>query len=159
MYYFSIVIAITGLVTYQVAMKAAPRDVNPWWLLAVAYGLAAVACAVVGFAWRQFVAPGELAPSVAHVVPVLYIGGTVILIEIGYLLVYRSGWSISVAPALAQAVTLSMLLFLGLLLFGEKITLAKSAGLVLCLAGIFLLTRKADAPQPGSGAASVEVRQ
>jgi hypothetical protein len=115
MYYFSIVIAITGLVTYQVAMKAAPRDVNPWWLLAVAYGLAAVACAVVGFAWRQFVAPGEHAPSVAHVVPVLYIGGTVILIEIGYLLVYRSGWSISVAPALAQAVTLSMLLFLGLL--------------------------------------------
>jgi multidrug transporter EmrE-like cation transporter len=146
MYYLSILIAITGLITYQLAMKTAPRDVNLWWLLTMAYTMAAVLCLVVGFGWRHWLAPAELTPSAAHLLPALAIGVTVILIEVGYLLVYRSGWNLSVAPAVAQAVTLSVFLFLGLLLFGEKITAMKAVGLVLCLFGIFLLTRKTEAP-------------
>lgn len=142
MYYLSILIAITGLITYQLAMKSAPHNVNPWWLLTGAYALAATLCLLAGFAWKQFVAPTELTPTPAHLLPIACIAATVILIEIGYLLVYRAGWNISVAPALAQAVALSALLALGLVLFSEKITLTKSAGLAVSLVGIFLLTRK-----------------
>lgn len=142
MYYLSMIIAVTGLITYQLAMKSAPRDVNPWWLLTGAYAMAAALCLLAGFAWKHLVAPAELTPTPAHLLPMACIAATVILIEIGYLLVYRAGWNISVAPALAQAIALSALFALGLLLFSEKITLTKSSGLALSLLGIFLLTRK-----------------
>lgn len=141
MQYGSMLIAITGLITYQIAMKSAPRNVNPWWLLSLAYGTSSILCLIAGLLWRHLISPADLTPQGRHLVAVGCISLTVILIEIGYLLVYRSGWSLSIAPAFAQAVALSSLFVLGLLLFGERFSLTKAAGLLLCVLGIFLLTR------------------
>lgn len=137
--------AITGLVVYQLVMKSLPRGVNPWWLLCLAYALAALACVPAGLLWKRFVAPAETAPGLSHLTPAALIAVAVILIEIGYLLIYRSGWLLSVAPGVAQAVTLSTLFLIGLLFFAEHLTLYKFAGLALCLTGIFLLTYKSPA--------------
>ncbi len=142
MYYFSMLLAIAGLTTYQIFMKAAPRDVNPWGLMAMVYGLAAVACVAAAALWRRFIGPAEPMPTLATLGPAALIGLSVILIEIGYLLVYRAGWSISVGPGVAQAVTLSILFILGFVCFAEKVTASKSAGMALCLAGVWLLSRK-----------------
>lgn len=150
MYYASMAIAITGLVIYQLIVKSLPRGVNPWWLLCLAYAIAAVACAPAAVLWKRLIAPSETAPNLSHLTPAALIALAVILIEIGYLLIYRSGWLLSVAPGVAQAVTLSTLFLIGLIFFAEQLTLSKSAGLVLCLTGIFLLTYKsptASVPQ------------
>jgi multidrug transporter EmrE-like cation transporter len=154
MYYASMAIAIAGLVVYQLIMKSVPSGVNPWWLLCMAYGMAAVACAPAAVVWKWFVAPGETPPGLSHLTIAGLIALAVILIEIGYLLVYRSGWLISVAPGVAQAFTLSLLFLVGLVFFAEQLTLAKSAGLVLSLAGIFLLTYKAPPALPEAQASA-----
>lgn len=148
MYYTSMAIAILGLTVYQLVMKSAPAGVNPWWLLTAAYLIAAAVCLPAGFVWKYTFSPGEIAPNTTHLLPAALIALAVILIEIGYLLVYRAGWNISVAPGVAQAFTLSSLLVVGLIFFDEKITILKLAGIVLAVGGVLLLTYK-PAANPG----------
>jgi multidrug transporter EmrE-like cation transporter len=142
MYYVSMAIAIAGLIVYQISMKAAPRATNPFWLLTGAYLIAAIVCVPAAILWKRFGTPTDAGFSTATLGPAAMIALSVLLIEIGYLLVYRTGWSLSVAPGLAQAVTLSVLFVIGLAFFAEKLTVAKSLGLAMALAGVFLLSRK-----------------
>jgi hypothetical protein len=142
MYYLSMLTAIAGLVTYQLFMRAAPRGVNPWGLMAMVYFIAGTACVVAAAVWRRFVAPAEPLPGLTSVGAAALIAVSVILIEIGYLLVYRAGWSISIGPGVAQAVTLSLLFLVGVTAFGERFTIGKLSGVLLCLGGLWLLVRE-----------------
>lgn len=143
MFYASIGIAILGLTVYQVAMKTAPQGVNPFSLLVVSYVIAAIACAALSPAWARIeqtavvpVFSGRLLAGAA------FIAASVILIEVGYLLVYRSGWSMAVAPPVAQAVTLSLVASIGFFAMGERVTATRLIGLALCVGGVVLITRK-----------------
>lgn len=143
MYYISILIAITGTVIYQIAMKTAPRRVNPFVLVGCAYFLAALMCLLMSFGWSRI--DKESVPftlSSKNLLAALFIAVSAMLIEIGYLLVYRSNWSITVAPAVVQAATISVVMLIGLLAFGDKLTLQRVLGLFLCMLGIFLVIRK-----------------
>ena len=143
MYYLSILIAITGTVIYQIATKTAPKRVNPFLLVACAYGFAATMCVILSFGWSRFDKSIEpFAFSAKNLFPALFIAVSAMLIEIGYLLIYRSGWSIAIAPAIIQAATISMVMLIGLLAFGDKLTLQRVLGLALCIAGIFLVVKK-----------------
>jgi multidrug transporter EmrE-like cation transporter len=142
MYYVSMAIAIAGLIVYQISMKAAPRATNPFWLLTGAYLIAAAVCVPAAILWKRFGNPTDAGFSTATLAPAAMIAISVLLIEIGYLSVYRTGWSISVAPGFAQAVTLSVLFVIGLLVFKDKFTISKTLGLAMAIAGVFLLSRK-----------------
>jgi multidrug transporter EmrE-like cation transporter len=143
MYIASILIAILGLIVYQLSMKTAPRSVNPFWLLGLAYLMAAVMCVGSALAWTRYTpAEGTLPLTRTNVLACGTIAISVLLIEIGYLLVYRSGWSISVAPAISQAVVLSVVFALGIVFFGETLTAKKVMGLFCCIGGIALLVQK-----------------
>ena len=64
------------------------------------------------------------------------------LIEVGYLLTYRVGWDLGLASVISNMAIAILLLPLGLLFFGERITLRTIAGVVCCLIGFLLLTRR-----------------
>lgn len=144
MFYVSICIAICGLTVYQVAMKTAPHAVNPFGLLVWVYVIGAIACAAVAPAWSR-VDGSPIWPTLTgrHIAAAAFIALSVILIEVGYLLVYRSGWSMAVAPAVAQAATLSLVAVIGFAAMGERITPTRIVGLLLCIGGVTLITRKA----------------
>ena len=67
---------------------------------------------------------------------------TILGIEAGYLLAYRSGWSLNVS-ALVVTVTVTILLIpTGVLLFSEKLSAHRVIGIVVCIAGLVLLNWK-----------------
>jgi drug/metabolite transporter (DMT)-like permease len=143
MFYASIGIAILGLTVYQLAMKTAPQGVNPFSLLVVAYVIAALVCAAVAPVWARVDGSAVLPVVTGRMLAgAAFIAASVILIEIGYLLVYRSGWSMAVAPATAQAVTLSLVATIGFIAMGERVTATRLLGLALCVGGVVLITRK-----------------
>jgi H+/gluconate symporter-like permease len=80
MYYASILIAITGLVVYQLAVKSAPKGVNPWWMLAVAYAAAAVMCAAAAPVWNRLFVAEPFPMSSKNIMAAVYIGVAAILI-------------------------------------------------------------------------------
>ena len=70
------------------------------------------------------------------------IGLAIVGLEAGNILMYKAGWNISVGSLINNITVSIILLFVGLLLYKEKITPTQIAGIVLCLAGLVLVNRK-----------------
>ena len=61
--------------------------------------------------------------------------------EIGVLLAYRAGWPVgSTGVSISAAMTL-VLLPVGVIVFGEALTLPRISGIVMTLGGLYLLTK------------------
>ena len=64
------------------------------------------------------------------------------LIEMGFLLAYRTGWRISIAAVATNAAAALVLIPIGLLVFKDHLSLKNVVGLVFCLVGLALLMRQ-----------------
>jgi drug/metabolite transporter (DMT)-like permease len=130
---YSIALVIASQVTYQLAVKAVPRDSNPFAVLTLVYGLAMVACiALSPLAWRP-VAFADARRLLSW--PTCLLALAVVGIEMGYLLAYRSGWKLGTTFAVASVATASMLALLGAAWFGDLLDGRRALGLALALAG------------------------
>jgi drug/metabolite transporter (DMT)-like permease len=58
------------------------------------------------------------------------------------LLTYRVGWNISLASITCSVAVALVLLPIGVFAFKEQLSLKNIIGLALCLAGLFLVTKK-----------------
>jgi drug/metabolite transporter (DMT)-like permease len=140
MKWFSIILVLLGNVVYHLGQRAIPREAN-----AVVATLAAYLVAVVGTLLTiPLLARGLSVSSFATSWQSLnwstvLVGVGIVGVEIGYLLVYRAGWQISNASLVANAMLAVVLLLIGAMAFREPITMARAAGLVLCLAGLWLV--------------------
>ncbi len=143
MKWFPIVLVLLGNVVYQIGQRAIPREAN-----AVVATLAAYLVAVVGTLLTiPLLARGVSFSSSWQTLnwSTVLVGIGIVAIEIGYLLVYRAGWEISSASLVANAMLAVVLLLIGAIAFREPITTARAAGIVLCLAGLWLVARPASA--------------
>ncbi len=133
-------IAAVGNVVYHVAQKAMPPGSNPMVVLMGVYAAAFVLAALAS----PFFAAATPAPWTSQVLSwqVLLLGAGVLLIEIGFLLAYRTGspilqWS-GVAVNAAAAV---MLLPIATFAFRQSFSPVRAIGIVLALAGMALMAR------------------
>src|SRR4029077_2195620 len=69
------------------------------------------------------------------------VGIGALVIELGFLLAYRSAWPVSTASVIANALVAVILVPLGAAVFREPITVERAIGVVLCLLGVTLLQR------------------
>ena len=134
-------IAITGQVLYHVTQKNLSAGVNPVAALLAFYLVAAVSC--LPLLW-MFPLQGSLLEEVGHLNSAAFgVGASIVLIEIGFLLAYRAGGSLSNSFVLtASAVTVALFL-VGQLVLRERASATQIAGIALCLAGVWLATRPA----------------
>ena len=72
---------------------------------------------------------------------VIGVGAGAFLIELGYVLTYRAGWPVSMASVLTNGLVAALLVPIGIVLLGERLSISNFAGIVLCLAGLALLQR------------------
>jgi drug/metabolite transporter (DMT)-like permease len=134
--------AITGQVLYQVMQKGVSHSAHPVLSLLAFYGLAALLS--LPLFW-VFPLRGGLREGLGGLNwPVLGVAASIVLIELGFLLAYRSGGSLQASYVTSAAFTTGALVVLGTLLYSEAFSLTKLAGLGLALAGIWLLSRPAS---------------
>lgn len=67
------------------------------------------------------------------------LGLALVGLELGFLLVYRSGWKVSIAALFCNAFVTALLIPVGVLIFREQLDLKKIAGIVLASAGLWLI--------------------
>ncbi len=127
-------------VVYQLSSRGAAKGVNPFAALVVAYAIAAVASLALFFATGRGVALGAQVRSLNCANYML--GLAIIGLEGGFLCLYRAGWSASVGPIVTYSAVAVLLLLVGALFLGEHVGWKQVAGVVLCLAGIALVTSK-----------------
>lgn len=133
-------LVIAANVLYHWAQRSVPREVPAAASLAVAYAVALGATLLVapwtggagsaGVSWASALNPWSLLVGVA-----------IVGVEFGFLLAYRAGWPLHSAALFASAALALLLVPLGALLLGEPWDLRRTAGLLFCLAGLWLLQR------------------
>jgi uncharacterized membrane protein len=121
-------------------LKLTPAGVNPLLSLLVTYARVATLFAAVllfspgGFEWRQ---EARAINWTALALAVVIVG-----LDLGFLFLYRSGFEVSLGALVTQSAAALLLLAVGVVVFREKLTIANVAGLMLCLAGLWLVHRR-----------------
>lgn len=129
-------IAALGNVTYHLGQKTISPTANPMVLLMAVYALAFVLC---GIAAPLFHEPFSLSQALSW--PVFVLGAGVVLIEIGFLLAYRSGNMLQWSGVAVNGAAALLLIPIALIVFREPFSLQRIAGIALTLAGLVLLAR------------------
>jgi uncharacterized membrane protein len=135
-----LVLAIVATFGYHLVIKLTPAGVNPLVSLAVTY--ATVTVLLVGAA---LVTPdgAPLRDSLRQVnwtAPVL--AGTIVGLDLGFLLLYRSGFDLSLGQIVTQSAAALMLIAVGVVAFRERLSPANVAGIGMCIAGLWLISRR-----------------
>lgn len=133
-------LAIAATVAYHLVLKLTPGTANPFLSLMVTYGAVTLLFAAVlafgpaTFEWRQ---EWRLLNWTALALAVAIIG-----LDLGFILLYRSGYEVSLGALVTQSAAAMLLLVVGVLVFREKLSLANGVGVVLCLVGLWLVNRR-----------------
>ncbi len=136
-YVWTISLAIVSQVAYHVGQKSVPRGATPFLVLAIAYAGAFLLC-VVGLAVSgSMPSAAQLRASAGWPTWVLVV--SVLGIEIGFLLAYRSGWPVNLAFAVASTASVVALALLGTTFFGNPLTARRALGLALACVSLWLL--------------------
>ena len=67
------------------------------------------------------------------------LGIAVVGLEFGNICLYRAGWKVSVGSLIANITLACVLLAVGLLVYHETVSLRQGLGVLVCLAGIYLV--------------------
>lgn len=135
-----LVVAIASTFGYHLVIKLTPGTVNPLASLAVTY-----ATVTLLFVVAAVLLPDgpPLRESLRHVNwTALALAGTIVGLDLGFLLLYRAGFELSLAQIVTQSSAAMMLIAVGVLVFRERLSVANVAGIVLCVAGLWLIGRR-----------------
>jgi drug/metabolite transporter (DMT)-like permease len=138
--YFSITLAICSSALYHFSQKQIPVGANPIVSVIVTYAVSIAIC----FGLLLFVPPehGLLAAVgklnwASYVLALSLIG-----LEVGFLLVYRSGWNIGLAAVLVNVVASLILIPVAIFVFKDKLSWVNIGGVLVCLVGLVMLNWK-----------------
>jgi len=134
---FAVALTVGSNVLYHVSQKSIPGGAHPLTSLTVTYVVALVlTVALFPFypggapTWRSL--RGLNWASVA-------VGVAIVGVEMGVLLAYRAGWRVSVGSTMVNAALAVLLIPIGILFFGERLTAGNLVGILLCVGGLLLL--------------------
>lgn len=139
LFYFSISLAIASSALYHFVAKSTPSNVNFTVSLLVTY---AVAFVVTLFTFFFFPTTSVAAEFQKLNWASIGLAIAIVGIEIGFLLVYRSGWNLGVAAVLTNVVASLILVPVAIFVFKDKLSLINIAGILVCLIGLVMLNWK-----------------
>ena len=115
-YYLPLISVIVANVFYHNIAKCQPTNANPFFSLTISYIVSACAtfllfcinngnfkADIVNLNWTSF-----------------FLGLAIVGIELGYILLYRNGWTISTAALVANITVAILLLIIGFLIYKEN---------------------------------------
>ena len=140
LFYFSISLAILSSALYHFSQKQIPANVNPAISVLVTYAISFGIC--LGLLYFFPPENGLLAALrqlnwASYVLAFSLVG-----LEVGFLLVYRSGWNIGIAAVLVNVVASLLLVPVAIFVFKDKLSLVNIVGILVCLAGLVMLNWK-----------------
>ena len=133
-------VAIAGTVGYHLVLKLTPAGASPFLSLAITFALGSTA-----FVGIYAVSPGSapLREALGQLNwTTLALAGVIVLLDLSFLMLYRSGFELSLGQLITQSAAALLLLLLGVAFFAEKLSLANIGGILLCIVGLWLINKK-----------------
>jgi drug/metabolite transporter (DMT)-like permease len=130
---------VASFIAYHLAIRALRPDLHP---LAFLMGAYIVAFVVTLGLWIAFPNLGPTGLRAGDAVWVVVLGLTLVGIEFGFLMAYRNGWSVSVAPTFSNVTLALIMVPIGLFFLKERLGWQGFVGLGLCVCGLILMSRR-----------------
>jgi len=138
MFTLSALLAIVGAAGYQFFVKRISPEINP--VISV-IGIYLAVLIMSGIMLPFFPIEGGLRNQLKQLNWVqLAVAGSVLLVELGYLLMYRSAWNLGTANIVTGVFINLTLVALGTLLLGDKISTLNAAGIIISIIGVALIS-------------------
>jgi uncharacterized membrane protein len=139
-FYLAFALTVFGMLLYHLSQKAVPADTNPFFVVIIAYVVGIALCVAFAIFWPGKKGLGETFRGSNWAVFTL--GAAAALIELGFLLAYRTGWRISIAAVATNAAAAVVLIPVGLIFFKDQLSLRNVIGLIFCIVGLALVVRQ-----------------
>ena len=137
MFYLSAIVAVTGAVGYQYFVKRIPETLNP---IVSIMGMYIVVLVLGAALLPLFSSEGGIRNQVRQLSWIqIALAISVIMVELGFLLMYRYGWSLGTGNLVTGVFVNVILVGLGVALLGEKMSFTNAVGIVLCILGVALI--------------------
>jgi len=134
-----IIIVVAANTLYNICAKFTPGEIQPMASLAISYFIAGLVSIILFFITSD---SKNLAAELHKTNwATLALGIAIVGLEFGYIYVYRVGWNISTGSLVANISLACILLFLGVFVYKESISLQQILGIALCLLGMTLITK------------------
>ncbi|HEU4530183.1 MAG TPA: hypothetical protein VFR59_03325 [Steroidobacteraceae bacterium] len=133
-------VAIAATVAYHLILKLTPAAANPYLSLAVTYAVVTIVFVGV-YAAMPAAAPLRSSLQLLNWTAIA-LGVSIVFLDLGYLMLYRSGFDVSLGQLVTQSAAALLLVVVGVAVFREKLTLVNVAGIALCVVGLWLINRR-----------------
>jgi drug/metabolite transporter (DMT)-like permease len=138
--YLPVLLMIVGTTAYHIAQKSVPAGINPLFSLVMNYTTALVGTLVLIPLYPARTAGPWSLRSVNWAS--CSVGVSIVGVELAVLLAYRAGWRISILSVIGNTASALALVGIGLLFFHEHVSAKSLAGVVMCLVGLALITKR-----------------
>lgn len=139
-FYMSIGITVVSNILYHITQKNISSNANPLISLIVTYFVALIASLVV---YLVYPSNHDLLTSIKTLNGASFALGIIILgVEMGYLLVYRSGGHLNLTAITITLLVTILLVPVGMIFFHEKISIQQIIGALLGIGSLILLSPK-----------------
>jgi len=133
-------VAIAGTVGYHLVLKLTPAGANPLLSLAITFAVGSIIYAGL---YVTTSGPQPLRESLGQLNwTTIVLACVVVLLDLSFMMLYRSGFEVSLGQLITQSAAALLLLLLGVAFFTEKLSLANIGGILLCIAGLWLINKK-----------------
>lgn len=132
-----ILMVILANTFYNICMKSMPADVNPFGALMITYLVAAI---ISGLIFVFMVGPANVGVEITKLNwTSIILALAIVGLEVGYVFVYRAGWTVSTASVVANIGLACVLIFVGYFLYRENVSLQQILGIIVCMIGLILI--------------------
>lgn len=137
MFWFAILLTVLSNVFYHIIQKSTPQQANVVLSLAISYLVAGVLCLLLLplFPMKEGVRMAIRDLNWTSVA----LAFTLVGLEVGFLLAYRAGWTISLAGLVSNATVAMLLLPVGLIFFRERLSGVNLLGAGVAVIGLVLM--------------------
>ena len=134
------VLVVVGANTiYHISAKSTPDGFNPFASLVLTYAIAGAVSLIMFFLTAE---QKNILQEMTKANWATYaLSASIVFLEFGYIMVYRAGWPVSTASLICNLTVCCLLLFAGLLLYKESISAKQFMGILVCFAGLFLVSK------------------
>ncbi len=132
---FALLAAVVGTVGYHLVQRQVPATANPALVLTLVYLVGAIVCGL--FVVTLF--PIRSTETLQISGTVFALGAAVVLIEGGFLSMYRTGWSVGTGALIVNVLATVLLLGIAIVVFGERPTAFQIIGGAVCLIGLAIM--------------------
>ncbi len=135
-----IALIASSVLLYQIGQKSLPNNINHWHALIIYYSLALLIVMGITFFDRP---EKTFLQSIQNINwAVILVTLSIVGIELGWILAFRAGSSLGITGIIVNAIVAVLVIPIGIWFFKEKFSIVNFIGLIFCVVGLVLITKK-----------------